>query len=45
MKAAWRRFIADPEWKALSSIPEYTDERLIRNITNIVLRPLGCSVL
>ncbi|MEJ2010163.1 MAG: NIPSNAP family protein [Acidobacteriota bacterium] len=39
----WAAFGADPEWKKLSSIPEYTDERIICNITNYLLRPAAYS--
>ncbi len=39
----WAAFGADPEWKKLSTIPEYTDERIICNITNYLLRPAPYS--
>ena len=39
----WAAFGADPEWKKLSSIPEFTDERIICNITNYLLRPAPYS--
>ena len=39
----WAAFGADPEWKKLSSIPKYTDERIICNITNYLLRPAPYS--
>ena len=35
----WAAFGADPEWKKLSSIPEYTDEHIVSNITNYLLVP------
>ena len=42
-KAAWKRFVSDPEWKKLRAIPEYSDKRIISHITNIFLRPAACS--
>jgi len=42
-KAAWGRFINDPEWKKLRSIPEYADKRIVSNITNIFFKPAACS--
>ncbi len=42
-KAAWERFRADPDWKALSAIPEYADKKILCGITNIVMKPLNCS--
>jgi len=39
----WAAFGADPEWKKLSSIPEFTDERIICNISNYLLRPAPYS--
>ncbi|MEJ5237143.1 MAG: NIPSNAP family protein [Limisphaera sp.] len=41
--AAWRAFVADPEWKKLSTTPGYTDAEIVTNITNFFLRPLGYS--
>jgi len=41
--AAWKTFIADPEWKKLSTTPGYTDAEIVTNITNFLLRPLGYS--
>jgi len=35
--AAWKKFIAHPEWKAMSSKPFYKDT--VSNITNIWLKP------
>ena len=37
----WSVFIASPEWKALSSNPEYRDT--VSNITDIILQPTGYS--
>ncbi|HZT69145.1 MAG TPA: NIPSNAP family protein [Terriglobia bacterium] len=39
----WAAFGADPDWKKLSSIPEYSDERIVSNITNVLLRPAAYS--
>lgn len=39
----WAAFGSDPEWKKLSSIPAFTDERIICNITNYLLRPAPYS--
>jgi NIPSNAP len=39
----WAAFGADPEWKKLISIPEYTDEQIVCNITNYLLRPAEYS--
>ncbi len=43
MKAGWKKFGPHPEWKKLSSMPEYADARIIRNITNIVCKPADYS--
>lgn len=43
MNAAWRRFGQDPDWKKLRAIPEYSDDRLIRKITNVNLKPMASS--
>jgi hypothetical protein len=42
-KENWQAFIADLEWKELSSRPEYADKKILSNITNIFLRPADCS--
>jgi len=42
-KAAWKRFVSDPDWQELRAIPEYADEKIIRGITNLSLRPADCS--
>lgn len=36
-KAAWQKFIAHPEWKKLSKMPEYADKTILSGITNINL--------
>lgn len=43
MEAGWARFVASPEWKAMSTSPRYSSEELVSNITNLILRPLACS--
>ncbi|MGA8100906.1 MAG: NIPSNAP family protein [Candidatus Acidiferrales bacterium] len=44
LELAWEKFVADPEWKKLSSDPKFNlDPPLVSNITSLVLRPLGCS--
>ena len=39
----WAAFGADPEWKKLSSMPDYSDEKIVSNITNYLLRPAPYS--
>lgn len=43
MKAAWKAFGKNPKWQELRAIPEYSDDVLIRGITNIVLKPAAPS--
>lgn len=40
-KAAWANFLAHPDWKKMSSDPQYKDT--VSNITNIMLRPTAYS--
>ncbi len=40
---AWAAFVADPEWKKLSSTPGYTDPEIVSNITNVILSPTSYS--
>lgn len=40
---SWAAFIADPEWKKLSSTPGYTDSEIVSNISNVFLKPMACS--
>jgi hypothetical protein len=42
-KKNWRRFVTSPEWKELSSKPEYADKRILCNITNTFLKPADYS--
>lgn len=39
----WGAFVADPEWKKLSSTPGFTDVEIVSNISNIFLRPTAYS--
>jgi NIPSNAP len=39
----WKAFISDPQWKKLSSMPEYSDEEIVCNITNCLLTPAPYS--
>lgn len=39
----WKQFAGDPEWKKLSAPPELHDEKIVSNISNAILRPLGFS--
>ncbi|UCE47399.1 MAG: NIPSNAP family protein, partial [Phycisphaerales bacterium] len=39
--AMWDVFRVDPEWKKISSDPQYKDT--VSNITDIILRPTGYS--
>ncbi len=44
-KANWKKFGADPDWKKLSTMPEYMDKAIIRKngITNLYLKPASYS--
>ncbi len=42
-QANWKRFVNDPEWKQLSSIPEYADKEILCGITNLYLKPADYS--
>jgi hypothetical protein len=39
----WRAFQNNPEWKKLSSQPEYTFEPIVSNISNLILNPTSYS--
>jgi len=39
----WAAFIADPEWKKMSTTPGFTDVEIVSNISNIFLRPASYS--
>ena len=36
-------FVADPAWKKLSSLPQYRDDQIVSNISNLILKPLTAS--
>ena len=40
---AWAAFVADPEWKKLSSTPGLTDPEIVSNISNVILSPMPYS--
>jgi len=42
-KANWKKFVSSPEWKEISSIPKYANNKILCNITNIYLVPASCS--
>ena len=35
----WKLFGSDPEWKKISSVPEYADAKIVSHITSIFLEP------
>lgn len=39
----WARFVADPDWKKLSTTPGFTDAETVSSITNTLLRPTAYS--
>lgn len=39
----WAAFVADPEWKKLSTTPGYTDVETVSRITNTILSPKAYS--
>jgi hypothetical protein len=39
----WAAFSADPDWRALSTRPGYTDPDIVANISNLFLRPAAYS--
>ena len=41
--ARWKAFGSDPEWKKISSIPAYSDAKLISKITRTFLSPTNYS--
>jgi len=40
---AWKTFIADPQWKQLSAMEEYANEKILSGITNLMLKPASYS--
>ena len=43
MNAKWNAFRDDPEWKKLSSSPDYNFESIVTNIDNLILNPRSYS--
>ena len=43
LRSAWETFVNSEAWRALSAKPAYSDDLLIRNIRNTILRPLPAS--
>jgi hypothetical protein len=41
--AAWKTFIADPEWTKLKNTPGFTDKEIVSKITNLILVPAAYS--
>ena len=39
----WGTFVADSEWKKLSTTPGFTDPEIVSNISNVFLRPTNYS--
>ncbi len=39
----WAKFVADPDWKKLSTSPRYAYEQIVSNISNLILNPLPSS--
>ncbi len=42
-KANWKTFVNSDAWKELSSKPEYADDKILSNITNVFLKAAPCS--
>ncbi|HUQ96864.1 MAG TPA: NIPSNAP family protein, partial [Chitinophagaceae bacterium] len=41
----WKMFGSDPEWKKISSMPDYADAKIVSNITATFLVPASFSQL
>jgi len=39
----WKKFGGDPDWKKISSMPEYADAKIVSNITRTFLTPTAFS--
>lgn len=39
----WKTFSGDPEWKRISSMPEYADAKIVSHITSVFLVPTAFS--
>jgi len=40
---AWAAFGADPDWQKLKVKPGYSDNDIVANISNIILKPVAGS--
>lgn len=40
---SWKQFVADPEWKRISSLPEYADKKILSKIEAVMLQPTDFS--
>jgi hypothetical protein len=43
LKANWGKFGADPDWQRLRTMEQYADNKILSNITNLILKPAPCS--
>jgi hypothetical protein len=43
LKANWKKFVADPDWKRLKGMAEYSDKAILSGITNLILKPAEYS--
>ncbi len=43
LKAKWKAFESDPDWKKLSSSPKYNFEPIVSNVSNLILDPTSYS--
>lgn len=43
MDGMWQRFMGDPDWKKLSSSPQFAFEPIVSNVTNLILAPTSYS--
>jgi hypothetical protein len=41
----WKKFGSDPEWKKLSAPPDLHDDKVVSNISNVILQPLSFSLI
>jgi hypothetical protein len=42
-QANWKKFLADPKWKELKTMPEYMDKTIMCGVTNLLLKPADYS--
>ncbi len=43
LEAKWKTFMADPEWKKLTSSSKFNYESIVSNVTNLILKPATYS--